>query len=1147
MKRVLTLFLLLAFVISSLPATIYAAEALDNELLVDINFDNVSKADITTTGATGKYVDSIHKKAGAFSSFAGSASLKATLAEPCSEGVYALTFDYKTTQKRIFGYVQLVPSNSDRYDFPGNTRTVCWVPNERLAGTRYQKGAQMREDANGYAYANEDWCSVAIWLDFINRKMIYMVDGTEILATDMNQDMLDVKTLDFTMSRDFPGLTYIDNIKFYKIKDLKNNSVLSENTPENYRYPIVMNVSSDNVGNVFYDRKDFGFKVDFCEFGAVGEFDADYKVVNEYGDILWSETEELVLEKGKTTTKEIKPIVAEYGLHELVVEVSSNGELVSQKNVRCSKVNAPDEGVKNKKLGINLHTFNPEASGLGHIDYTLPLVDISGIGFTRDNEFWTSVEAKKGELAIPERVRTKDSFFRERDIEILAITGGSNATVYGTGELAAEGKNLDEFYKYLDYIIEYNMAADMHYYEINNEPNLSTSFTPEDYGKHLVLASKYIKSKDPDAYIVAMCLALAPVDWTERVLIAMGSNPAQYMDAVSFHPYSNQYIPEKSKVEEYTNDMRELLDKYNCQNVPLWITELGWSAAPSAGYIDEKQQSYYAVRMLMLNDARRYADVFIWYNLASKYGSAATEYGYGIVRDEYEEVPCSAKYSYVSITNYNKLLGQAECVGEIRADEKMYIYRYKVPEGKDIVAMGTYTEEYKPTSLYVGADKVNVYDIYGNKSTLSAINGIVTLPVNEETKYIEGDFADRVYEVEPLFSSGVNKISTTTDEDYEIKIQSRTNADLSCDIKAPSNMTVNSAVTDSGYTTKAKLTISGKGEGRIFVELKHGEDVYFSQPIDVTYTPSAELSDLKLSVHNGNYRRRFGTLTVTNLSDKNPLSGELTFTKPQSLAKLGTRIRVENIAVGGQKEVIFNFPEISQDTLLDEFEAKFVTEGGEVVSFTGDIKMPIITKAKKSPTIDGVLSAGEWNYDCQMDVGGESNVMLMTNYHGTDDLSGRGYAMWDNEHFYYAIKVTDDIFDQTEPPERSWAADGLQLAFAKSKADSAYTEIGVSIYGDKVPVYCFSNYSDPKKNNTILNSECAASRDGNYTIYEIKIPWSELLGDDFVPTEGMNIAFSMLMNEADGTGRKGFIEYGGGIGTGKTPSKYLEVTLDKVY
>ena len=62
----------------------------------------------------------------------------------------------------------------------------------------------------------------------------------------------------------------------------------------------------------------------------------------------------------------------------------------------------------------------------------------------------------------------------------------------------------------------------------------------------------------------------------------------------------------------------------------------------------------------------------------------------------------------------------------------------------------------------------------------------------------------------------------------------------------------------------------------------------------------------------------------------------------------------------------------------------------------------------------------------------------------------------------------------------------------------------------------------------------AAVRKGNVTCYEWSMPWSEIVGiKGWHPLPNQKLGFSMLWNDNDGDGRKGYIEYASGIGTAK--------------
>jgi hypothetical protein len=72
-----------------------------------------------------------------------------------------------------------------------------------------------------------------------------------------------------------------------------------------------------------------------------------------------------------------------------------------------------------------------------------------------------------------------------------------------------------------------------------------------------------------------------------------------------------------------------------------------------------------------------------------------------------------------------------------------------------------------------------------------------------------------------------------------------------------------------------------------------------------------------------------------------------------------------------------------------------------------------------------------------------------------------------------------------------------------------------------------------------LNVEGALSRDDGTTVYEVLIPWAELPIDAETETFGL----SLLVNDSDGEGRLGYVEWGSGIGQVNDPSQFKRATI----
>lgn len=1120
-----------------------------NTLVWQNDFDK-NTTGIYSGAKTGR-VDTEHGKSLMFDTTSGASVIsELTMPYALSNGIYAISIDYYTLNKHIYNAVSLTPSDSTAWNDPKNSYTVSWTPiGDKISAFRHNVGVMTRNDSGGFNYANGEWGNVVIWIDFNERKQTYFANGKQLDSTGMPDGFNDINKI--KMSQDganYPGIMYMDNIKVWHIEDLKQNPIPKESTPEYLRSAVSVTNSSKNIGNIFYDESDFNFETTFKNMGTDGVYNVEYEVVDDYGDTVWSKSGELNLKSGESITKNIIPEVKEYGMYTYRVTVS-NDNGVSSREFRCSKANVPPTGEKNKKLGVSMHFRFDTGSGAGEPETVLPLVDLGGFGMIRDETYWTHIESQKGIYGYTDRYKAMLEFAASHNIEVLNILGYSNPLYNSKGEVPLSGSYQEAFDNFIDFTVkDMGKRFGNTYFEGWNEFNLNANYTPEQYAVLMKNMHNQIKESDPNAFFVAMCTALTPLDWIERVLIALGDNPSQYMDAVSFHPYDSRHTPESGSIGENSKKLRELLDSYGCQNVEMWYTELGWSSTPNLGFVTEKQQGYYAPRMLLLNDANHYVDKYIWYDFHNDGINANdSESNFGLVRNELEDVPASAKYSYLTVVNYNKLVGNAKFKKEILANDECYIYRYERKGKSDILALGTLEEKVRPTSLYVGCDSVNVIDKYGNGKKISTVNGILTLPLDAYPQYVEGDFCDRIYEVEPLFSIDKEKIITPYNSDNEITVSKRTNLDAVVSIDTPNGITSEGKAEFNGLSAKTVIK-SGSGEGfKVSFDIKDGENLVYSETIPIEYEDSIKISDFKMEINETNMRRRTGSLVVTNARNDSPASGKIVFKKPDCM--IGRSIEVKDIAPGESKTIKFNFPELSLDVVFDMLSVEFITDTGETVMFDGDMKLPLSVYADKAPTVDGKLSKNEYNYDAQMDISGDSMVGIMQNtYQGHDDLSAVAYSMWDENNFYFATKVLDNVFFQDQPPATAWQGDGIQMAFAEDKSASTGTEIGISIYpqnSDDCAIYCYTHTQDTTKVAKLMSGEAKAKRDGIYTVYEVKIPWSEIFYDGYTPKVGDVIRWSLLYNENDGSGRMGFLQYGAGIGGSKSTAQYLDLELRK--
>lgn len=110
------------------------------------------------------------------------------------------------------------------------------------------------------------------------------------------------------------------------------------------------------------------------------------------------------------------------------------------------------------------------------------------------------------------------------------------------------------------------------YYEILNEPNLYVK--SDEYVPYLKTAFEVAREVDPTIKIVGICSTGDLGGDLGQYINECGKLGAmQWLDIVSFHPYSAQLDSSAEPAAKQIADIRKLVDQYR-KNVPLWNTEL---------------------------------------------------------------------------------------------------------------------------------------------------------------------------------------------------------------------------------------------------------------------------------------------------------------------------------------------------------------------------------------------------------------------------------------------------------------------------------------------------------------------------------------------------------------------------------------------
>jgi len=596
--------------------------------------------------------------------------------------------------------------------------------------------------------------------------------------------------------------------------------------------------------------------------------------------------------------------------------------------------------------------------------------------------------------------------------------------------------------------------------------------------------------------------------WIEKVFELGGLN---YMDVVSVHPYRwhrwNDLSPET--LEPDMVKLTELIAKYNTTGKPrpIWDTEVSW---PSGGeWVSEETQADYLVRTYIVSIASGVEKIY-WYEMGGhSYPPDAPyrgwESGYAVLHHLKNPIgSLTPKPSFVSLAVMTRQLTGAEFVSRDKSEEWIRSYAFE-KDGQPIRVM--WSMQSGTVAVRVEAP-ITVVDIMGEPVTLTPVDGVVYLTLSGSPLYLKG----RISGISPTRAVEVTGRA-------EAAMGDKLPVTLAVDMPGPfsgvfevEGTTWEFSAEKGGKVTKT-IVVDGSdvgGERKVTYRLASGGKVIGMGSLNTTMQPRLTLSaGLEDPEHLAVWIRNSSATAECRLTALNWRIGGREGGQKLSETLKPSGTRKLSIPFGAPQPYRI-FPVSVVVTCPDRSKLEFKDN----LSYS--------PCARRNVKIDGVLD--EWQ--------GPAIVLskvgkVRAQGQGRPDVDGRAMIGWDNQFFYLAAEITDDVHHQAYPEEEEWRGDGLQFGLAW---ESSGYEFGAALTKQGVKVSTFVAPMGFLANEFAKRAKTAVKRNGKTLIYELAIPWDSI--PPISPKNG-EFLFSFLVNDNDGRGREGWVEWASGIGGNK--------------
>ncbi|MCS6859297.1 MAG: cellulase family glycosylhydrolase [Abditibacteriales bacterium] len=400
------------------------------------------------------------------------------------------------------------------------------------------------------------------------------------------------------------------------------------------------------------------------------------------------------------------------------------------------------ESVVPMGLGVNIHFIEPPP-------HDVDMIAAAGFRFIRMDFSWVHIERKQGEYDFSGYAQLVDAL-AQRGIRPLFILDYGNPLY--DNDLAPHTDAGREAFARFAAAGAARFKGRGVLWELWNEPNIffwRPRPNVDDYMALAKVALPAVRRADPDATLVAPATSGVDLNFLER---CFEQGLLELIDAVSVHPYRRE--PPETVTRDYQR-LRALIARYapKGKSVPILSGEWGYSVT----WIPKEQQGQYLARQFLIN-LMNDVPLSIWYDWRDDgQDPNDQEHNFGTITWDYQPKP-----AYIAAQTLIQELSGFRFTKRLSLSSAND-YALIFSRGKEQkLALWTTGEPHR-VDLHLGVPSASVVSMIGEKRTLTATNGTLSLEISGSPQYLTPSQPSQLLQLEsawrvesqPTFKAGV--------------------------------------------------------------------------------------------------------------------------------------------------------------------------------------------------------------------------------------------------------------------------------------------------------------------------------------------------------------------------------------------------------